>query len=231
MNKKELTPTELKKVLEIYQDLELKHLPAESDVEHAFSASHEKRMREFIRRTKRPYYRFISTKLRTVATITAIVIIVLTTTIVAIEPVQRVVFEFFQNIFPTYSIFKMEGEESADAPTTIVDRYVPTYIPEGYVLSEEDVQVSKVTTIYARENPFDEIILYQVTKHDLNSYINTEDDLMSEIELENGMKGLYSTSQNANILILHNDDYAFEVISFGEPDELIKFTESLAPQK
>lgn len=232
MAKVELTAAELGKILEIYQELELKQLPTEDELDHEFSEAFEKRMAKLFRRVGKPYYPFIRTRARVAVSIAVLVLVLLTSTVMAVAPLRQRVFDFFQDIFQDHSIVTVDGDKLGEAPVTIQVRYVPSYIPAGYAFVDEHVREVFVSSIYRREDPHDQIFLTQSTKQSFTPAIDSEDVETADIELANGMKGMRVTKQNANMLVLHNDDYAFLLSSqSGDLNELIKFAESLTPEK
>lgn len=231
MAEAQISSSELGKLLMDFQEKRLRGLPFEYSIKHEFSKNFENKMEKLIRRERKPYYPLIKTKARTVIIVVILILILLTTTAFAIEPIRNKVFDFFLNIFEEFSIVTVDGDKEADAPARIIDQYEPGYIPEGYVFSEENKTNDFITTYYVRESPFDEISLTQSTKQSFTPTIDTEGVVTIEIELSNGLNGLYCTNKGVNIMVLHNEYYAFMVSSQGNLEELIKFAESLITKK
>ncbi|MCL2867697.1 MAG: DUF4367 domain-containing protein, partial [Clostridia bacterium] len=143
------------------------------------------------------------------------------------------VFEFIVDVFQPYSIVTIDDlphHNIENAPATIRERYVPAYLPEGYILVEDIVADVSISSFYAFTGPLDEISFIQSTKASYGSLVNTEDADIVEITLHNGLQGFYCHNRGIYIMVLHNTDYAFSIVSAIEFDELIKFAESLSPE-
>jgi hypothetical protein len=200
---------------------------------HEFSKGFEAKMQKLIRRERKPYYPLVKTKARIVAVVAVLVFLLMTTTALAVEPIREKVFEFFVNAFKEFSIVTVEDVDAneAPAPTSIEDRYIPGYIPEGYALVEEDKSENFISTYYESNHPFNEIGLEQWTKQSFTPTINTEGITTTDIRLSNGMTGFYCTNKGVYIMVLQNQEYAFLLSSQGELDELMAFIESLIVEK
>jgi hypothetical protein len=231
MPKAQISSSELGKLLMDFHEKRLRSLPSEYSIQHEFSENFENKMGKLIREERKPYYPLIKTKARAAIIVVILILFLLTTTAFAIEPIRNKVFDFFLNIFEEFSIVTVDGDEEAEAPTSIIDQYEPGYIPEGYVFSDENKTNDFITTYYVHEEPFDEISWTQSTKQSFTPTIDTEGVDTTEIELSNGMKGLFCTNKSVSIMVLHNEYYAFMVSSQGNLNELIKFAESLTIEK
>lgn len=232
ISKISVSPGELGEVLMRFQEKRAEALFFDA-AEHEFSNGFEARMQKLIRRERKPYYPFIKTKARVAAVVAALVFILMTTTALALESLRNKVFEFFVNIYKEFSIVTVDDAvaNEASTPTSIEEQYVPSCIPEGYTLVEEDKSENFVSAYYARHNPFNEIGLEQWTKQSFTPTINTEGVTTTDIQLANGMNGFYCTNKGVHIMVLHNDEYAFLLSSQGGLDELMKFAESLDVEK
>lgn len=115
-------------------------------------------------------------------------------------------------------------------------KYVPTYIPAGYVLDKENsfVQKNSTTLRYKKDS---NVIIFEYC--DIESYdniqIDTENAYQSkEIDI-NGIHATlyhkdYSPHKMKNI-VWQNNDSVFEVYSNAELDILIKFAEGIFENK
>lgn len=226
-----ISPAKLSKLLMDFQETRLQNLPLEYPVKYEFSKDFENRMEKLIRRERKPYYPLIKTRVRTAILLVSLILLFLVTTAFAIEPIRNKIFGFFLDVFDEFSIVSADYNDEKMAPTSIIDKYEPTYIPEGYFFFAEDKSNEFITTYYLRESPFDEISLTQSIKKGFAPMIDTEGVATTAIKLSNGMKGLYCRNKGVNIMVLHNDYYAFMISSQGNLDELIEFAESLITKK
>ena len=222
-----LSSNELGQQLMSFQQNRLEQLHLDYMAKHEFSKGFEAKMQKLIRRERKPYYPFIKTKARIAVVVVMAILFLMTTTAFAIEPIRNKVFDFFINIYEEFSIVTVDDNREETAPISILDQYEPSYIPEGYVFSEENKKEDFISTYYVCENPFDEISLTQSIKQSFVPIVDTEGVTTTEIKLSNGMKGFYCTNKGVNILVLHNADYAFMISSQIKLDELINFAESL----
>lgn len=136
-------------------------VPAEDDIQHAFSRKFEKWAQRLIKKTKTTgfkaenYFRFRKVKM---AIIIAALIAALSATAMAIPALREAILDFFlNNRGESYGI-TFDPEQAASAPDEIQQYNVPQYIPDGYEMIMEDKSVAAV--VVAWMNDKDELISF-----------------------------------------------------------------------
>lgn len=129
MHKTELKPFEqalLDTSLEEFADI-----PAEEELELELSAAFEEKGAELIARVRRGNLRKVSTTVRRIILIAAI-IAALAVSAMAVPSIREGIIRFFATNAGTHYEFSFDPEQAATAPEYIEKVYKPTYIPEGF---------------------------------------------------------------------------------------------------
>ncbi len=103
------------------------------------------------------------------------------------------------------------------------DNVILHYVPMGFEI--DDVQNSK-RRIYLRFSNGD--MYFGITVNGINgSYsIDTENAVVERITINNN-EGIYSSNENINILVWHDDEYVYRITANISEDEIIKIAENL----
>ncbi len=96
------------------------------------------------------------------------------------------------------------------------------YVPTGFEIAE--VQHTK-RRIYLRFSSGD--LYFGITVNGINGNysIDTENAVIEQIKINN-LDGIYSSNDNANILIWHDDERAYRITANISKDEIIKIAEN-----
>ena len=145
MNKKPLTPFQ-RALLEVQLE-QWRDVPAEKDIDLQPSKEFAKKSRKLIEDAKRGNVGKMSTALRRIILVAAI-IAALAGTALAIPAVREGIIRFFISYAGTHYEFSFDQEQAASAPDKIEKVYKPTYIPEGFVQTEEFIGFGYVCYIW-----------------------------------------------------------------------------------
>ena len=110
-----------------------------------FSSEFEQKMERLIKRRRKPFYYLFNTAAKRVACIIAALIIAAVGTVLSVDALREGVKNFFVESYEKFS--KIIFQQDNDVPDTIEVYYQPSFIPEGYELSE----IKKETWIYSIE--------------------------------------------------------------------------------
>ena len=193
------------------------------DIAHEFSPEFEKRMEKLINRRKKPYFRMINTVGKRVACIAACTFIVSAGALMSVDAVRDAVFGFIMNIFEDHS--DISFEDDGKHPDTIQDIYEITYDMSEYSIDFKDLSERSRTIVYTDNDK--EITYMQYTQDALNMMINTEDAVISHIDI-NGFDAIYyCDNHNYHTLIWDNGQYIFYISSNLSKEETISIAESV----
>ncbi|MGN0999077.1 MAG: DUF4367 domain-containing protein [Faecousia sp.] len=141
MSKTEWKPFEqalLDAVLEEYAGI-----PSEEEIDIAFSSQFEEKNPSFVQKSRSRKKPRLSTGVRRAILIAAI-IAALTITAMAAPAIREAIIKFFARNEGTHFEFDFDPEVAATAPKYIETAYKPYYIPEGYTLSNANVNFGAV---------------------------------------------------------------------------------------
>lgn len=149
MHKTELKPFEqalLDTSLEEFADI-----PAEEELELELSAAFEEKGAELIARVRRGNLRKVSTTVRRIILIAAI-IAALAVSAMAVPSIREGIIRFFATNAGTHYEFSFDPEQAATAPEYIEKVYKPTYIPEGFYEDTAFIDIGCVVYIWYSES-------------------------------------------------------------------------------
>lgn len=124
--------------------------------------------------------------------------------------------------FEKYSIFELKND---DAPTIEnLQRFIPSYIPDGFELNDTVNQPSLILYEYSNKNSdyFDILISIANTK----VYLDTEGVPTEELEVL-GSTAYYFNKDGVNSIVFEKNGFHFEVDGSISKKDLIRITESI----
>ena len=121
-------------------------------------------------------------------------------------------------------------EEDDSSPTTLEEVYELSYVPEGYVLKQENIYEEKATYIYI--NGRKDITFSQITRDYYSASIDNKDVDIS-VEKHDGQDYLvYGIEDGSFIIIYDNGRYVFSLSSYELPKEtMIRMLETIKIKK
>lgn len=203
---------------------ELERLPEDGDISHTFSRRHLRRMKKLLRQAylpsapERPVFLGRRTAVVLVAALLAAF-----GAVMSVAAWRQAFFSFFQKKYPTYSDVSYEQIRDITLPETLI-KYAPTYIPEGYVLTESDTSPASNYLYY--ENDQDESIFFLQMRLDTATFaIDTEREDFVEIDL-GGQMARFLPNEGEYTILWENSYYSFILTVNIDKDELIKIAKS-----
>lgn len=224
MSHKELPDEFLEKAFLKAAEYALERLPEDDAIPHTFSRRHLRRMKKVLRQAylpptpERPV--FLG---RRYAVVLVAALLAAFGAVMSVEAWRQAFFAFFQKKYPTYSDVSYEQIGDIALPETLI-KYAPTYIPEGYVLTESDISPASNYLYY--ENDQDESIFFLQMRLDTATFaIDTEREDFVEIDL-GGQMARFLPNEGEYMLLWENMHYAFILRVNIDKDELIKIAKS-----
>lgn len=224
MSHKELPDEFLEKAFLKAAEYALERLPEDDAIPHTFSRRHLRRMKKVLRQAylpptpERPV--FLG---RRYAVVLVAALLAAFGAVMSVEAWRQAFFAFFQKKYPTYSDVSYEQIGDIALPETLI-KYAPTYIPEGYVLTESDTSPASNYLYY--ENDQDESIFFLQMRLDTATFaIDTEREDFVEIDL-GGQMARFLPNEGEYTLLWENSYYSFILTVNIDKDELIKIAKS-----
>lgn len=232
---------DLKIALETLANHNLSRIPADETLvaTQQFSAGFEGKMQALIlqagqrdtdeagRRTPPVHLRLHSRK----RLLAAAIILAILISLFSITAAREAVFSFFVQVYEKFStvIFNRDPAGTTQSTTPpagadTIDTLLPTFIPDGYQLSDQ--LVTDVFSHVVFTNASGNTIM--ISKQRLNHtqfIIDTENVQAVEINV-NGYNGVYYISKGVTTVVWHNESYAFMITGILDKDTLIYMAES-----
>lgn len=202
-------------------------VPAESELDWAFSPGFERKMRRIIRAQAHGYWNLVNTTAKRIA-IAAAIIVMLLSSVLAIKPVRERVIKFFIEVYEDYFEIRFGEEEKDDidpTPKPMV-RYTLTELPEGY----EEVafmELEHMIWTHWRDNDENSISLNQETgTQEIIS--NHQEDNQDTIILE-GLTIVHQKEYETDVYLWEQNGYVFALNIHEDvsTDQALKLISSL----
>lgn len=206
--------TNLKNAMHLYAQKSAEEFPTDDVVSDiTFSPAFEKKMDKEIRRRKHSYFRIFDTAAKRVASIAAILVLLLTVSL-SVEAIRTPLTNMVKLIFSDHVELEAEG----DVAEEIVNIYGITELPEGFVLTNSSENNVKVHREY--ENDEGVLIWFAQWATELQyNTIDTEHTDTQTLDVD-GTDVFVVVSRRAPITAVYwfADGYAFDIMYFGEID-------------
>lgn len=134
-------------------------VPSEAEIEHTFSQNFQERIRSIIKKSKSAAWRAWQTPVKRAVLIAILIMVMLVTVACATPAIRNAIIDFFFVEGETAYGITFDQYQAANAPHVIENIYVPTFEPEGYILSFKECTGAKVE--YLWENAHGEYINYR----------------------------------------------------------------------
>lgn len=174
---------------------------------------------------------FISKEIRRVSIVLLAIIIVFFTTMVTVPAFSTGVMNLLINMQAKYTSFQLDDNNSgSDSESLIVNwtnAYIPTYIPDGYDVS--DISFSESLKKLTFKNKQDENLYIIYTEHDASTTIAIDTEgasLVKTVEI-NGRDGTLVVKDSLVTIAWNINDKLFFIQSQTSMDETIKIAESV----
>lgn len=206
--------------LRLYANQEADALAAnEQEQSLTFSQAFEERMGKLIRFQRKPYYRFVATAGRRVASIIAAVLVLTATTLMSVEATRSAIFHFIVNTYEKFT--EVRVDPALSTPDAINQSIVPTYIPAGFEVAKMDSTFAFYNVEYTNG---EDLILYHQTLGGNN--INTEGAAIQYVTI-NGYDGISFANIDCNWVVWSDGAYTYTLYGAVDMDTIIKMAESV----
>lgn len=215
----------LKEALEASMRKELETIPSNSSLSdsHVFSVEFEEKMKRLMKRVNIKYININKFRIRK-SILAASLIIAIAAASMSVEAIRLPIIRLTEKIYTEFSEILFHNEESIKVPETIEEVYVPSYIPEGYTLLEEEDLKLMYFLFYTNEKG-QEISVEQFTLS-VSMAVDTEDITTENITI-NGMNGIIYSKRGLTTIIVNDNRYVHLISGYENREELIKVAESL----
>lgn len=208
MNKKSLSP--FQRALLDAQLEQWKDIPSEKEMEITLSAEFQKKGNEMICRTKRGKPRVVSTTVRQIAFVAAVLAVMVISTL-AIPYVREGLVQFFVPDTGDHYPFDFDDALLASAPEKIEKVYKPTYIPVGF---REEAIISTEWVVYMWQADGEKMITfgqYPLSNESVRPLPNAEGLQVGGI-LADGYKVLSMNNESSRMYFWTDNEYFYRLI-------------------
>lgn len=201
-------------------------LPDEKELsEVTLSDAFKERMQKLLRRQKYGFFVLFGTAGRRVASILMAVLVAAAVTTVSVEALRKPVMEFFTQVFERFTqIFFVD--DTPDTRMVEMELYLPTHIPEGYELEQEEVLPYIHRTTYTHSYSNDKIRYKQRWKESINVFADTENTNYSKITV-NDYQGIAYSNKDIVSLIYSDEQYTYTLSASLPLEKLIEIAKSI----
>ncbi len=218
----------LKQALTVSMERELETIPSSLSDYHSFSVDFEKQMKHLIKKANIKYINISKFKIRRSIVAASLILIILTASM-SVEAVRMPVIRLTEKIYTEFSEILFENKDNIEVPEKIEEVYIPSYIPEGYTLTEEVDDMRSMHFFFYTNEEGQELSVEQLVLG-VHMAVDTEGITTEEITI-NGMSGIIYSKRGLTTIIVNDNRYVHFVSGYEDREELIKIVESLHIRK
>ena len=214
----------LKTALEETTINEMETLPSQKELDEMFPRSEifDKKVSKIINREEKSYKKKRNIK-RIYKFVAVFVALIIATGIVvySVEAWRIRFMNFIIDIQQDRTIIDFNEEFTGD--TFRMDELYLGYMPNGFRLEESSVTGSYLSVIFMSDDLF-----FSITVNDITTImaIDTEDANVQRMQI-NEFDALYSTNDNVNILVWHDNNNSYRIAGNIEQDKIIRIAENI----
>lgn len=186
------------------------------------SEKFNKKMQKLIKSQTNVYYKATLTKTRRIMIAAALIVTIMAASL-SVEAIREKVFSFFITSGSEVNVIEYDASES-DYQAQIENVFKPSYIPDGYTLTDEQKDEFSSLLSYTKGGDF--LTIEQFTK---NAYKSASDAEFKTEAKENyeGIDFIIKTDEDMTMLIWERDGYIFEAVGYVGTDEMLKIAASV----
>lgn len=177
-------------------------------VTHDFSPRFESKMNLMIKRQRKPYYTITNSPMKKITLGFVAALIFSMTIVMSVSALREGFFDMVQQIFEKFSIVSYQSDEISPNIDKPFVEYELTKLPEGYVLTEENIVESMKTKDCEYSNSINSILFNQYSIENADFMINTGGVTLEEIFIDNHTLYYYSNLGIQNVF-WDNGEYTF----------------------
>jgi len=176
-----------------------------------FSPGFERKMERLLREQQKPHSRYSGGKKAVLALAAAFILLV--SLVFGVSAIREPIMRFFVETYGWFFTVVLNQPESETAPPNSLETiYLPSYLPEGYVL--EDEEFSRVTdwyTIYIFVSPEGDLIIFQQYLLPTPRINITAQGVPLEEIMVGEYPGLYGLDVGSPTILWQTEEYGFSI--------------------
>jgi len=197
-----------------------KNMPESKIIE--FSTEHEVEMKRIFRKERNKLlFKKILKHSKRVAIFFLALVVLSSVTIFSVEAWRIKIMNFIIETSQTHSEINFSEDNKGDTYTS--DEITLGYIPEGFKLEKSDVSRKSVNLIFKDE---DNYFIFSMDDINASMGIDTENASVKKIMI-NGQEAIYSSNNNVNILVWHDEDFSYMLSGKIGEKEIMKIAENI----
>lgn len=189
-----------------------------------FSDAFQQRMHRLFRRQQYGFYVFFGTVGRRIASIAVTLLIAATAATVSIPAWRDTARDFFLRAYRIATHVCFAEDKTIYSETRIVEPNRPTYIPEGYTVTEEERVTLSYYIAYTHDSGAHFYLLQSMNTADI--YVNTEGTYFTDITV-NGRPGITYHNLGYTSILFADDKYAYHISGTCSFETLMQIAESI----
>lgn len=195
------------------------------DIDVEFSQEHKKKMEKLFRKERQKYRLSIAeVYARRAACVILVIAAVMSLAVFSVEAWRVKFMNFvFDSDAPNTKIKFSEEKQSQEYGDLVEIGYMPI----GFALQESEISRRHTYLSFEYE---DKYIQFRLNQIDMYSALDTEDSAVENLKI-NGCEGIYITKPDVNILIWHDDVYAYRITANIGKKDVIKIAENVKTKK
>ncbi len=188
-----------------------------------FSKEHEAEMQRIFRKERKKWvHRKAAEYLKRVAIFLLIVMIVSGVAVFSVEAWRIKTLNFILEMSQTHSeIHFEEGNAKGDSYTS--DGITLAYIPKGYKLEKKDIKNDMGSLVFKGKEHY---FVFSVSDITNSIGIDTENASFKKTTI-NGQEALFSSNNNVNILVWHDEIFSYTLSGTVEENEILKIAKNI----
>ena len=187
------------------------------------SDNFNKDMQKLIKSQTNIYHKATLTKTRRVIIAAAIIVTIMAATL-SVEAIRVKIFSFFITIEENYSVLEHSPDDNNFYHFQIEKVLKPSYIPEGYELSDSRDDTRSSYICYTKDDDY--LTIEQFIASDYKSASDIEFKTMTRKDYD-GTDYIVKTDEDMTMLIWERDGYVFEAVGYVGSDEMLKIAASV----
>jgi hypothetical protein len=188
-----------------------------------FSSEHETAMRKIFRKERNKLLiKKILRHSKRVAVFLLAVIIVLSITVFSVEAWRIKALNFIIEMNKSHSQINFGGN-NAKGNSYAVNGINLGYIPEGFMLEKKDANNNMASLVFKGEKYY---FIFSMSDIANTLAIDTESASIKKTNI-NGQDALFSSNNNVNILVWHDEELSFSLSGTIEENEMVRIAENI----
>lgn len=188
-----------------------------------FSKEHEAEMQRIFRKERKKWvHRKAAEYLKRVAIFLLIVMIVSGVAVFSVEAWRIKTLNFILEMSQTHSEINFE-EGNAKGESYTSDGITLAYIPKGYKLEKKDIKNDMGSLVFKGKEHY---FVFSVSDITNSIGIDTENASFKKTTI-NGQEALFSSNNNVNILVWHDEIFSYTLSGTVEENEILKIAKNI----